>query len=80
MKCVVLENVHTPFPTPRFRFPSFVWSTVKNSISSMLALPLLNSKLVQEPQIIYENEQKKIDWFDSLFYYYFLFILLFCFV
>ena len=46
----------------------------------MLALPLLNSKLLQEPQIIYENEQKKIDWFDSLFYYYFLFILLFCFV
>ena len=60
MKCVVLENVHTPSPTPRFRFPSFVGSTVKNSISSMLALPLLNSKLVQEPQIIYENEQKKL--------------------
>ena len=58
MKCVVSENVHTSSLTPRFRFPSFAWSTLKNAISSMLALPLLNSKLVQEPQIIYENEQK----------------------
>ena len=55
MKCVVSENVHTSSLTPRFRFPSFAWSTLKNAISSMLALPLLNSKLVREPQIIYEN-------------------------
>ena len=44
----------------------------------MLALPLLNSKLVQEPQIIYENEQK--NWlvcFFILLLFFIYFVVLF---
>ena len=46
----------------------------------MLALPLLNSKLEQEPQIIYENEQKKnwLVWFFILLLFFIYFVVLFC--
>ena len=44
----------------------------------MLALPLLNSKLVQEPQIIYENEQKKMT--GLILYFIIIFYLFCCFV